>query len=173
MAVPSQYIHNQIEQFSPNSFFSPHLTSTVPPGPQRSLKFLAFTSFFPNPVQSLLTPRCFVLIVLGNIYQIDSFLCIHNCCHPGPVLLAYSRMTTAASSLLSLTLLPVASQALQKPPRCDLKLALYSEGREKPKKEAGHPRLVGSRFKKQGNLHRRLVLGEHKTSRSLHPPAKS
>lgn len=33
------------------------------------------------------------------------------------------------------------------------------EGKEKPKKEAYHSRLVGGRLNKQGNLHRRLVLG--------------
>ena len=41
----------------------------------------------------------------------------------------------------------------------------YSEGREWPKKEAGHPRLVGGSINKQGNLHTRLVLGGHKRSR--------
>lgn len=41
----------------------------------------------------------------------------------------------------------------------------YSEGREWPKKETGHPRLVGDSINKQGNLHRRLVLGSHKRRR--------
>lgn len=46
-------------------------------------------------------------------------------------------------------------------------------GGEKPKKKADHSRLVDGMFNKQGNLHTRLVLGSHKMSRSLHPPAKS
>lgn len=45
-------------------------------------------------------------------------------------------------------------------------------GKERLKKEVGRSRLVGSRFNKQGNLHTRLVSGSHKTSRSLHPPAR-
>lgn len=32
----------------------------------------------------------------------------------------------------------------------------------------GHSRLVGGRFNKRGNLYTKLVLGCHKTSRSLH-----
>lgn len=37
----------------------------------------------------------------------------------------------------------------------------------------GRPlQIVGSRFNKQGNIYERLVLGGHKTSRSLHPPDK-
>ena len=34
----------------------------------------------------------------------------------------------------------------------------YTEGKERPKKEADHSRLVGGRFNKQGNLHMWLVL---------------
>ena len=34
---------------------------------------------------------------------------------------------------------------------------LYTEGKERPKKETGHPVLVGVRFKKQENLYTRLV----------------
>lgn len=45
-------------------------------------------------------------------------------------------------------------------------------GKERLKKEAGHSRLVGGKFNKQGNLHTRLVLGSHKTSRCLHPPTR-
>ena len=47
---------------------------------------------------------------------------------------------------------------------------LYAEGREIPKKEVAHSRLVAGRFNKQGNLFIRLVLGGCKTSRSLHLP---
>ena len=53
---------------------------------------------------------------------------------------------------------------------CDLKLSPYTEGKEKPKKDADHSRLVGSSFYKQGNLHTRLVLSIHQMNRSLHPP---
>lgn len=42
----------------------------------------------------------------------------------------------------------------------------------KTKVEAGDYRLVSGRFKKQGNLHGRLVLGSCKTSGTLHPPAR-
>lgn len=38
-------------------------------------------------------------------------------------------------------------------------------------KEADHPRLAGDRFNKEGNLHRKLVLGSCKMSGSLRPPA--
>lgn len=44
------------------------------------------------------------------------------------------------------------------------------EGKEIPKKEAGCSRLVGGRFMKQGNLHKKLVLGGYKMSSSPHPP---
>lgn len=37
--------------------------------------------------------------------------------------------------------------------------SLYSEGRERPKTEAGHSRWAGGRCKKQGHLLRRLALG--------------
>lgn len=47
----------------------------------------------------------------------------------------------------------------------------YMEGRGRPKKEAIYFRLTSGRFKKQGNLHMRVVLGGHKTSRSSHPPS--
>lgn len=39
------------------------------------------------------------------------------------------------------------------------KLAPYTEGKERPKKEAAHSRLVGGDFNKLGNLLKRLVLG--------------
>lgn len=42
------------------------------------------------------------------------------------------------------------------------------EGKERPKREAVHSRLVGSRFNKRGNLDMSLILGSCKTSRSLH-----
>ena len=38
--------------------------------------------------------------------------------------------------------------------------------------EADPSRLIGGRFNKQENLYMRLVLGGHKTSRSLHLPAR-
>lgn len=34
-------------------------------------------------------------------------------------------------------------------------------------------KLVGDSFSKEGNLHRRLVLGSHKTSKFLHMTTKS
>lgn len=37
-------------------------------------------------------------------------------------------------------------------------LPLYMEGKEKPKKGAGHSRLVGGRVNEQGNLYMRLIL---------------
>ena len=43
------------------------------------------------------------------------------------------------------------------------------EGKERPKKEADHFRLVGGYFNKPVNLQMRLVLDGHKMSRSLHP----
>ena len=49
---------------------------------------------------------------------------------------------------------------------------LSTEGKERPAKEADHSRLVCGRFKKQGNLLTRLVLGHYKMSRSLHPPTR-
>ena len=39
-------------------------------------------------------------------------------------------------------------------------------------KEADHSRFVGGSFNKQGILHRRLVLGGCKLSKSLHPPTR-
>lgn len=53
-------------------------------------------------------------------------------------------------------------------PWWNLKLAPSREGREKPKKEAGHSRLVGGSFIQQGNSCMRLVLGHCKMTRSLH-----
>lgn len=43
------------------------------------------------------------------------------------------------------------------------------EHKEKPKKEADYSRFVGKGFNKKVNLYTRLVLGSHKTSRSLQP----
>lgn len=57
--------------------------------------------------------------------------------------------------------------------RCNLKLALYAEGKARPKKEADHSRLIGDRFNNQRNLHTRLVLGSCNTSRSLHPSSRT
>lgn len=46
---------------------------------------------------------------------------------------------------------------------------LYTKGKEKPKTETGHPRLVSGKFNEQGNSHTRLVLGGHKTSTAQQP----
>ena len=46
------------------------------------------------------------------------------------------------------------------------------EDKEKAKGEAEHFRLVGGGFNKQGNLHRRLILGTCKMSRSGHSHAR-
>lgn len=43
--------------------------------------------------------------------------------------------------------------------------------RRRPKKKIDHSRLVDDRFNDQGTLHRRLVLGGFKMSRSPHPPS--
>ena len=43
---------------------------------------------------------------------------------------------------------------------------LYMEGEEKSKNEEGHSRSEGSRFKKQGNFHRKLASGSQTTKRS-------
>lgn len=50
------------------------------------------------------------------------------------------------------------------------KLALVHGGQGEAE-EADHSRLVSGRFNEQANFHRSLVLGGHKTSRSLHLPA--
>lgn len=52
------------------------------------------------------------------------------------------------------------------------KLSPYKEGKARPKKEAGHSRLVGGSIDKPGSLQMRLVLG-NKTSRSLCLPVRS
>lgn len=46
------------------------------------------------------------------------------------------------------------------------------EGKERPKNEAEHSRLVGSSVKRQGNLFLMLVLGDHKTCTSPCFPAR-
>ena len=46
------------------------------------------------------------------------------------------------------------------------------EGKERPKKEANHSRLVGGSLNKQENLLRKLVLGDLKISRFPHLPAR-
>lgn len=53
-----------------------------------------------------------------------------------------------------------------------LRLALVKEGRKRLKKEGDCSRLTGGKVKKQGNLLERLVLGGHKTGRSLHVPTR-
>lgn len=60
-------------------------------------------------------------------------------------------------------------QYLGSSPWWNLKLDPYTEGNERPKKEAVHSRLVDGRFNKQRNLDMSLILGSCKTSRSLHP----
>lgn len=45
-------------------------------------------------------------------------------------------------------------------------------GKQKDTKEVDHPRLVGGRYNKQGNLHIRLIPVCCKTSTALHPPAR-
>ena len=49
---------------------------------------------------------------------------------------------------------------------------LYTEGKERLKKEAAPSRLVGGSFNKRGNLLTRLALVRRKTNRSQHPPAR-
>ena len=44
----------------------------------------------------------------------------------------------------------------------------YMEGKERPKEDLDHSRLVGSHFNKQGNLHTSLLLDGCKISQSLH-----
>lgn len=46
------------------------------------------------------------------------------------------------------------------------KLASIYRGQTETTKEAGHSRLVGGRFNKQGNLPRRPILGSHYRNRS-------
>lgn len=48
----------------------------------------------------------------------------------------------------------------------------YMKGKERPKEEADHSRLVGDSLNKQGNSHTRFVLGGLKTRRSLPLPAR-
>ena len=50
--------------------------------------------------------------------------------------------------------------------------SLDTEGRERPKKGADHPRLGGGRFTKQRNLHVRLDLSSCKMSSSPHTSAR-
>lgn len=45
---------------------------------------------------------------------------------------------------------------------------MYTEGKERLMKEAGHSRSVAGRCNKQGNLHMRLAFGGLKISRSCH-----
>ena len=46
------------------------------------------------------------------------------------------------------------------------------QDRERPEKVRGHSRLVGDRFKKQGNVPQTLVLSGCNLSQFSHPPAK-
>lgn len=48
--------------------------------------------------------------------------------------------------------------------------SLYTEGWERPKKEAGHSRLVGGSFhNSKGNLHTRLILGVLGDNKTIDP----
>ena len=47
------------------------------------------------------------------------------------------------------------------------------EGKERPKKEADHSRLVDSRLNKKENFLMRLILGSHKMSVSPNLPSES
>lgn len=38
---------------------------------------------------------------------------------------------------------------------------MYTEGKERPKKETDHSGLVGGSFNKEGNLHVKLISGGH------------
>ena len=55
---------------------------------------------------------------------------------------------------------------------CFTNWPLYTAGKERPKKEADHSKLVGGKLNEQGNLFMRLVLGSHKLKRTPHPPAR-
>lgn len=52
------------------------------------------------------------------------------------------------------------------------KLPPHMEGEERLTQEVGTPDACGGRFSRQGNLHKRLFLGSHKASRSLHLSAR-
>lgn len=58
------------------------------------------------------------------------------------------------------------SQAPWELPRCNLKLALDTKGKEKLTNKASHSRLVSGRFNEQDqdNLHMRFVIGGCKIS---------
>lgn len=51
------------------------------------------------------------------------------------------------------------------PSSSTLSSTIPTGGRKRPKKEANHPRLVGSSFNKQRNLLTRVVFSSHKTGR--------
>lgn len=53
-----------------------------------------------------------------------------------------------------------------------MKLTPGTEVKERLKKEAGHSRLVGGSYNKQGHLLMRLVLDGCKMSRCLQPPVR-
>ena len=61
---------------------------------------------------------------------------------------------------------------LQELPEWNLKLATYTECKERLQEEADSFRLIGGRFNKQRNLHTRLVLGSCKMNRSPHSPTR-
>lgn len=56
--------------------------------------------------------------------------------------------------------------------RYNLEPALVLGGQGETKKKADRSGLIGGRFHKQENLHRRHAVGEHKTSGSLHLPPR-
>ena len=57
-------------------------------------------------------------------------------------------------------------------PGCNLKLVPMCRGLRQTEKRGRLLQMVGCRFNKQGNLHMRLVLGNHKVSRPPHLPAR-
>ena len=52
------------------------------------------------------------------------------------------------------------------------KLAAIEAGQRETRESESHSRLVGDRFKKQGNILQRLVLSGYKLSQFSHPPAR-
>ena len=57
-------------------------------------------------------------------------------------------------------------------PQVKFKKGSLTQRSRRPKKQAAHSLLVGGGFNKQGNSHRRLVLGSHKVNRSPPTPAR-
>ena len=59
------------------------------------------------------------------------------------------------------------------PEKCESRLQAGGGQEETGKKKAAQSRLAGGSLNKQGDLFMRLVLGQFKRSRFLHPYAKS